>query len=1214
MNGSKVVTGGLLATAILLEVGFVAAAARGLALPPVVSPLHLAAAVLTTLVLGSMRPGGAGRPLALLGGAIAFAVPVLGPLLALALGRAARRPGPGIDPAVAGPEAGRVFQGEVEGEGAPPSPDALLARALDVEAAADLLGHRDAGRRLAAVRALGAAAPRPPVLRALVRATRDEDVAVRKAAIVAVDRLEAERARDLGAAGVEVRRSPDSPRAHAQFGDGLLGQAGFPRLDPASRRALVELAIRELLRATGAPVARRPAPGRRGPGDAARSARTAADGRDEGPATRSTGELPVLGEFVAAAWARLGEAFLTIGRDRLALGFLDRACRETPRLGVVFLRRAEARFRAHDLEGAVADAAKALSLGLADPEDRAAARFWASAAPGSGARAGPPGDGSPDDDAAAGPDGAGREAEGAGAAPGRPADAAPGRERRAPAEVGGDGEAFPPRGRATDDAGLRALLADLEGVGPGSRARAFDVLVAAGGERVTSAFAEAARRGGAPTRVLYARYLARAEAPRRLERLTALLDDPEDLVREEASQSFEAAIAAAPAHIRSAALLDAAGGSGFARVVASRWLADLGETRAVPRLADNLADRRREVRLAAVEALRRLGDPAPARTLGRLAALDAFEEVRFRALDACSALSPAQGAIAARRAILDPSPRVRQLAVCALARGGPSSRAAALVGRALAGDVDRDVRAEAARRLPQAAIALEAAIPPLVRAAARDPEDAIRQAALAALDVLPGDALVRGLGEARLLDDGDAAVRAAAARALGRPGLEEPVSWLLAKLADDPAVGVRMASAAALGEIGDRRAWTGLEAALADEEPVRATALAALCAGKGAPALGALEPDLAVDPPAFPPEAAAEVLRFLALRAAEAPIEPDALGWVAAALKGPDPAARVLAARVLGESGGKDPAVALDALLEAVARDPEPVVVRAAGRAAANVLAGDLGPILDRVDGWLSEALAGAVAPPPSPPAGGEAGTEDARRGTGEGSAPGPGPDADADAGQGEGEGVGTASGMHRARKRSRDRLRALAPGVDLSRPSALLRRLPALATGPDRSEPFARRLVEMGPRLRRSGLLAPGSLAGAPFAATLAAAAVEVVRSRAGAALEAEACRLAAAFAETGAPVDPRPLRDALAREDGPDAGEGAVRAEAARALGRLRDREAIPDLVVLAVRDGAPAVVEAARGALAHILGEPATGAGEGEPVKPGFERLRPDEADRP
>lgn len=217
------------------------------------------------------------------------------------------------------------------------------------------------------------------------------------------------------------------------------------------------------------------------------------------------------------------------------------------------------------------------------------------------------------------------------------------------------------------------------------------------------------------------------------------------------------------------------------RQAAANALGQIDDPRAVPHLIEALrAERQPKVRVEIVEALQELDDPR-----------------------AVQAILPF---------LRDPSAEMRRAAVSALHEFEDSSVVPALV--ALVRDPDVQVRREVAHALDQFDDAVT--LDPLLTLA-RDSDAEVRVAAIEALDSFDDSRVLGPLTAA--LADPSAEVRARAANALGGiDGLKTAPRALLDALGDSNRE-VRQHVAEALGSIGDEKAVPGLKRLLADPDP-----------------------------------------------------------------------------------------------------------------------------------------------------------------------------------------------------------------------------------------------------------------------------------------------------------------------------------------------------------------------------------------------------------
>ncbi|GIW70599.1 MAG: hypothetical protein KatS3mg102_0141 [Planctomycetota bacterium] len=569
----------------------------------------------------------------------------------------------------------------------------------------------------------------------------------------------------------------------------------------------------------------------------------------------------------------MGRALLDLGQHERGLGFLHRAVEAAPHDGRLYLWRAEGLLRVGQLELVPHDCRRALERGVSGPAWEAAA-FWAEvlarpeAAPTAAAPRPPVGFVTP-------PSGLHRVV--------------------LPASVT---EADRPLGGEALRRTLARLLEGLASASPARRAEAYRALLR---HRSEEAVAEVWRQAAAAEEVVRAfvcRYLSQVGGPTAAAALVAMLEAPEDAVREEAALALERLGPADKVEPLLAAL--GPGGGRHARLYACRALGQLGLERAVLPLVELLRDPLAEVRREAADALRRLRDPRAVRPLIPLLA-DPAEPVRYTAAYTLGELGAGPAVRALGRAALgDPSPRVRQVAVWALGRA--RGRAAlAVLARALALDPSPPVRLEAARRLGRQQ--RPAAVGELLRAYARDPEPEVRLAAAHALDALPDRIAVPAL--VRALRAIDPRQRHAAAIELGHRGGPRAVRALSRTLAREPDPIVRAAAAEALGTIGEAASLPVLEAALASPSvPVVYAAALALAAVLGARGLEAVADFVARSPALrlLPPAGQLALLQTVHRIGADRPL-PEPLAELARrALHNPSPNLTYAAALVLGRS------------------------------------------------------------------------------------------------------------------------------------------------------------------------------------------------------------------------------------------------------------------------------------------------------------------------
>jgi len=204
-----------------------------------------------------------------------------------------------------------------------------------------------------------------------------------------------------------------------------------------------------------------------------------------------------------------------------------------------------------------------------------------------------------------------------------------------------------------------------------------------------------------------------------------------------------------------------------------------GAEAALPRLAEALRDEQEAVRAAAARALGALGPKANATTPALLAALDdPRADVRAAAALALARMELSAGAVPSLvRCLGSGDAYVRGFAAWSLGNLGPAAQGAvpALVEALEADDTANVVAAALARIGPAAAQAVpgrigpmaEAAVPDL-RAALRDPNEAVRAHAARALGRIGAAAGPAAADLQRATGDSDAGVRAEARQALER--------------------------------------------------------------------------------------------------------------------------------------------------------------------------------------------------------------------------------------------------------------------------------------------------------------------------------------------------------------------------------------------------------------------------------------------------------------
>jgi HEAT repeat protein len=199
------------------------------------------------------------------------------------------------------------------------------------------------------------------------------------------------------------------------------------------------------------------------------------------------------------------------------------------------------------------------------------------------------------------------------------------------------------------------------------------------------------------------------------------------------------------------------------RARAAQLLGDLELRQAVPELCRLLTDRHEEVRVVAVRALGRIGDPAAAWRL--IASLDRPDPVpSLLATQALAQLGP-DAELTLSAALDHPQARVRAVCLNALGQLGAAG-AVQRVARVLREDTVLDVRIAAAATLGK--LGTRSALDPLTRALIPARPTPLRAAAARALGELGSPAAVPAL--AALLDDDAYRVAHEAAQALRRLG------------------------------------------------------------------------------------------------------------------------------------------------------------------------------------------------------------------------------------------------------------------------------------------------------------------------------------------------------------------------------------------------------------------------------------------------------------
>jgi HEAT repeat protein len=233
------------------------------------------------------------------------------------------------------------------------------------------------------------------------------------------------------------------------------------------------------------------------------------------------------------------------------------------------------------------------------------------------------------------------------------------------------------------------------------------------------------------------------------------------------------------------ALRDLRSRSRVRRARAAQVLGDLGLPEAVPEICLLLTDRHAEVRVVAVRALGRIGDPAAAWRL--IAGLDQRDPVpSLLVTDALVQLGP-EAEVTLSAALDHPQARVRVVCLDAL---GLLGAAASLprIARVLRTDDTLEVRVAAAANLGR--LGARSAVEPLTEAVSADRPAPVRAAAARALGELGAPAAVPAL--VALLDDREYRVAHEAGQALrrlGRTGLQALQTVLDTEAAQTTAAG-----------------------------------------------------------------------------------------------------------------------------------------------------------------------------------------------------------------------------------------------------------------------------------------------------------------------------------------------------------------------------------------------------------------------------------------
>lgn len=237
-----------------------------------------------------------------------------------------------------------------------------------------------------------------------------------------------------------------------------------------------------------------------------------------------------------------------------------------------------------------------------------------------------------------------------------------------------------------------------------------------------------------------------------------------------------------------AALGDLRSRSRVKRARAAQVLGDLELREAVPGLCELLADRHPEVRVVAVRALGRIGDPAAAWRI--IAGLDRADPVSsLLATDALVRLG-AEAEVTLSAALDHPQARVRAVCLDALGLLGATGSVPRMA-RVLRDDASPDVRIAAAVNLGR--LGTRTALEPLTLALHPSRPALLRAAAARALGDLGAPAAVPTL--ARLLGDDEFQVAHEAAHALRRLGPAGAAA--LVEAVEDEAAKARLAGAGA---------------------------------------------------------------------------------------------------------------------------------------------------------------------------------------------------------------------------------------------------------------------------------------------------------------------------------------------------------------------------------------------------------------------------------
>jgi HEAT repeat protein len=315
--------------------------------------------------------------------------------------------------------------------------------------------------------------------------------------------------------------------------------------------------------------------------------------------------------------------------------------------------------------------------------------------------------------------------------------------------------------------------------------------------------------------------------PGAAEAVTALLADPEPLIRLRAAGALRAygpgaagtvpglaKLVAEPSHGIDVAKFPDRGAAAWPQiqVEAAQTLGRMGAAakEAVPVLVAALKADDPNVRQAAAEALRALGPTAAGAADGLIATAAGTSEVldsRLTALEALEAIGPAaKGAVPRLTALLaDPEARVRLGAARALAASGPAAAAAAAaLGKLVTKDAAGEVRLAAARALARLGDAARPAADDL-KAASASKLGEVRVWASYALARATGEAAAAVAPLAKVLADPKEGgpARTAALEALADLAPQVPAALkAVLDAAHDKTAATRQAAAAALGGCG----------------------------------------------------------------------------------------------------------------------------------------------------------------------------------------------------------------------------------------------------------------------------------------------------------------------------------------------------------------------------------------------------------------------------